>query len=299
MKNVPRPTRIAAVCLVVILIFIDFLAISLAAAQGAASKQGPPPTYANEAYGPYAEVKPANPGDNQLFDIWMPSGNGPYPCYIYFHGGGFKAGSKDGTMAGVASADLNAQGVVFFDANYRLGNPKIAYEDAAKMLAFIKQKATRYKIDPEKIFVGGGSAGCMIALNLTYDQKIPGIRGVWTEQVPKPVSIGENAAKLASVKVPVFVIHRDPYPTDNLHSTLKGLQYAEGAWRSGVDAIFIAGAKELNIAMICRPTDPGKYQQCWRNGVWLKDKDKSIQKDYQLPSLGEWIKTTLASSKVQ
>ena len=215
----------------------------LCRAEKLAAKQGPPPTYANEAYGPSKEIKPANPGDNQLFDVWIPSGNGPYPCYVFFHGGGFTKGSKDGGTPRVAAADLNAQGVVFFDANYRLGNPRIAYKDAAAMLAYIKENATRYKINPEKIVVGGGSAGCMIALNLTYDQKIKGICGVWTQQVPKPVSLGGNAAKLAAVKVPVFVIHRDPYPTDNLHSTLKGFQYAEGEWRSGVDAIFMPGLR--------------------------------------------------------
>lgn len=272
-------------------IAVSIFATLLPVAQGAAPRQGPPPTYVNEAYGPFAEIKPANSGDNQLFDVWVPAGNGPYPCYIYFHGGGFKGGSKDGTMAGVAGADLNVHGVVFFDTNYRLGSPKIAYEDAATMIAYIKQNAARYKLDPDKIVVGGGSAGCMIALNLTYEQKIAGIRGVWTDQVPKPVSIGENAAKLASVKVPIFVIHRDPYPTDKLHSTLKGFQYAEGAWRSGVDAIFVAGAKDLNIALICNPTDPGKYTQCWRNGLWLKD--ETVKQPYTLPCLGQWIKPML------
>jgi hypothetical protein len=160
------------------------------------------------------------------------------------------------------------------------------------MLAFVKKNAARYKLNPDKLVVGGGSAGCMIALNLTYEKKIKGIRGVWTEQVPKPVSLGSNAGKLASVKVPVFVIHRDPYPTDNLHSTLKGFQYAEGAWHSGVDAIFIAGATNLNIALLCNPTNPDQYRQCWRNGVWLKD--TTAKQSYKLPSLGEWMIKALA-----
>ena len=51
---------------------------------------------------------------------------------------------------------------------------------------------------------------------------------------------------------------------------------------------FYAGATDLNIAMICNPTDPDKYAQCWRNGVWLKD--KTVKQAYELPSLGQSIK---------
>ncbi|MDB4385623.1 hypothetical protein N9Z12_06220, partial [Opitutaceae bacterium] len=52
------------------------------------------PTFPNEAYGPRTDVNPELTGDNHLFDVWAPDGEGPYPVVIYAHGGGFGSGDK-------------------------------------------------------------------------------------------------------------------------------------------------------------------------------------------------------------
>jgi hypothetical protein len=40
-----------------------------------------PPTFPNEAYGPRIDVNPDLIGDNHLFDVWCPDGEGPFPVY--------------------------------------------------------------------------------------------------------------------------------------------------------------------------------------------------------------------------
>ena len=52
------------------------------------------PTFPNEAYGPRTAVNPELNGDNHLFDVWVPDGEGSCPVVIYAHGGGFSSGDK-------------------------------------------------------------------------------------------------------------------------------------------------------------------------------------------------------------
>ena len=78
-----------------------------------------PPTFPNEAYGPRTDVNPDLIGDNHLFDVWVPDGDGPYPVMIYAHGGGFRSGSKVKAIGG--RPKLAEDNVVFISINYTLG----------------------------------------------------------------------------------------------------------------------------------------------------------------------------------
>jgi acetyl esterase/lipase len=62
------------------------------------------PTFPNEAYGPRTDVNPELIGDNHLFDVWVPDGEGPYPVMIYAHGGGFSSGSKTKALGSMPKA---------------------------------------------------------------------------------------------------------------------------------------------------------------------------------------------------
>ena len=53
------------------------------------AQTGEDPTFSNEPYGSDEGItNPKKNGDNQLFDIWLPDGPGPFPIFIFAHGGG-------------------------------------------------------------------------------------------------------------------------------------------------------------------------------------------------------------------
>jgi acetyl esterase/lipase len=148
------------------------LALSAMSSACAGSVFGAPPTgpmekpaFTDVAYGP---------DPKQKLDIYLPQGSGPFPVLLYIHGGGWYEGDKVHD-AGEPAAFLKA-GAAFVSINYRLVPDAVAQNitppitavlgDNRRALQFIRLHAADYHLDPEKIVVGGGSAGALSALYL-------------------------------------------------------------------------------------------------------------------------------------
>jgi acetyl esterase/lipase len=106
-----------------------------------------------------------------LCDIWRPSeGYVSGLAYIYLHGSGFFIGDKDfGTRP--YFNHLVAQGHTVMDVAYRLCPEVDIYGmigDVKHAVAWMKKNATRYGVNPAKIILGGGSAGCHLAMLAAY-----------------------------------------------------------------------------------------------------------------------------------
>ena len=165
-----------------------------------------------------------------LCDIWRPAGgNVSGLAFIYFHGSGWWIGDKDlyKTTRPVFN-HLIAQGHTVMDVAYRLCPEVDIYGmvgDVKRAIAWMKANATRYGVNPEKVVLGGGSAGAHLALLAGYTPQHPeltpedvkgadlSVRGIvsyygpidlvegyhrYTEYIlsknPPPVSIGKNIA---------------------------------------------------------------------------------------------------------
>lgn len=109
------------------------------------------------------------------------------PLIIYMHGGGWQGGSKDDIGIDSACRIYAMHGFAVVALNYRL-DPTLsakksagtltlknqaealyrATQDARFAIRFIKKNAIIGKIDTNKIFIGGGSAGALNALHATY-----------------------------------------------------------------------------------------------------------------------------------
>lgn len=105
-------------------------------------------------------------GKRNLFDIYRPrNGEVTGPTLIYLHGGGFKSGAKrrEGQRA---LYRLAASGWVCIGANYRM-SPEVQFPEYAidlkKVIAWAKSEGLAHGVDPERIFLAGGSAGGHIA----------------------------------------------------------------------------------------------------------------------------------------
>jgi acetyl esterase/lipase len=111
-----------------------------------------------------------------LCDVWRPSsGDVSGLTFVYFHGSGWWIGDKD-MLTRHFFRHLVAQGHTVMDVAYRL-IPEVdifgMVGDAKRAVAWMKANADRYGVDPEKIVLGGGSAGAHIALLAGYTPEHP------------------------------------------------------------------------------------------------------------------------------
>jgi acetyl esterase/lipase len=122
------------------------------------------------------DVEYANPeGQHLKLNLARPKdGTGPFPAVVCIHGGGFRAGSREGYNGTVLKLAQN--GYVAATISYRLA-PKYqfpaAVEDTKAAVRWLRKNAETYHIDPERVGVTGGSAGGHLAqfLGVTGDVK--------------------------------------------------------------------------------------------------------------------------------
>ncbi|HJR24490.1 MAG TPA: alpha/beta hydrolase [Acidimicrobiales bacterium] len=116
----------------------------------------------------------------------VPGGGTKRPALVQIHGGGWVIGDK--REQGIPLLNhMAAQGWVGFNVNYRLC-PGVALPDQLvdlkRGLAWIREHADEYEIDPDFICVTGGSAGghltAMMALTAGDDRYQPGFESADT-----------------------------------------------------------------------------------------------------------------------
>lgn len=123
-----------------------------------------------------AGIEYTNPDNQHLqLDLARPkTGDGPFPAVVCIHGGGFRAGKREGYDNLIVK--LAEQGFVAVTVSYRLA-PKYkfpaAIHDTKAAIRWVRANAEKYKIDPARVGVTGGSAGGHLAqfLAVTADVK--------------------------------------------------------------------------------------------------------------------------------
>lgn len=99
--------------------------------------------------------------------IYQPASQGPHPIHVFYHGGGWMAGTIEETFVDNACRERTAlAGYVTVAVEYRLAPEfkfPIPLEDSYAALLWIVEHATNYDGDPENVTIGGGSAGGNLA----------------------------------------------------------------------------------------------------------------------------------------
>ena len=137
-------------------------------------------------------IEYSNPDDQHLqLNMARPKeGAGPFPAVICIHGGGFRAGTREGFNE--LCLQLAERGYVAVTVSYRLA-PKYQFPaavyDVKAAVRWMRANAEKYQIDPDRIGTTGGSAGGHLAQFL----------GV-TSGVKKFEGDGGNAEYSSSVK---------------------------------------------------------------------------------------------------
>ncbi|MBC8101576.1 MAG: alpha/beta hydrolase, partial [Cytophagales bacterium] len=97
--------------------------------------------------------------------VYTPSGTGPFPVTVYFHGGGWVIATID-TYDSPCRALANAANTVVVSVEYRKGPENrfpAAHEDAYAALQYVANNAGEFGADPARVAVAGESAGGNLA----------------------------------------------------------------------------------------------------------------------------------------
>ena len=127
-------------------------------------------------------------------DVYQPQGDTAAlrPALVWVHGGGFSGGDKATSVSTVLARNFARRGYVTVSINYRLLVPsgcggsatsectKAAIEaihDGQAAVRWLRANASTFRIDPNRIGIGGESAGAIVAYGVGVLSDQPGTSG--------------------------------------------------------------------------------------------------------------------------
>lgn len=197
----------------------------------------------------------SHPGGEALeLDVWQSPGEGSSdgaakerPAIIVVHGGGWRSGNRGDFP--LWNAWLAGRGYVVFDIDYRLSPPpswQDAPADVRCAVAWVKENAARYDVDPGRVALMGRSAGGHLALLVSY-----------AEDTSSPLPTGCDVRKARDSGVAAVAAF---YPPTDL-ARLDRLGYLAGMDRfmGGASSAF-PGRYRLDSPVVrVDPTDPPTF----------------------------------------
>ncbi len=143
----------------------------------------------------YPDVKPdltETFGGDLKADVYLPRGVSKAPAIVLAHAGGFQTFDRSDLRG--TGRWLADHGVAAIAVDYRLSAPGAptwdkAPQDFVCALAWTRANAARFDLDPDRLSMGGMSAGGGLALNAAYRLRAGQIGSSCGEAPPPPVSV--------------------------------------------------------------------------------------------------------------
>jgi arylformamidase len=122
------------------------------------------PHYLNLAYG--QDVK-------QRLDLYLPTKKPAHaPVFLFLHGGGFREGDR--AQYGFVAKPFADHGVITAVASYRLTGDGFKYpdqpHDTQLAVEWLYRNIAKYGGDPDRLYVGGHSAGAILSAEIGVDR---------------------------------------------------------------------------------------------------------------------------------
>ncbi len=176
----------------------------------------PPHHEPSEAAIPFSTVTNFKGEQETLhLDVYLPEKetDALRPAVMWIHGGGFAYGNdRHQIYVPWLCGDFAKLGYVCVAPDYRVREQtdivrfealKDAVTDCRAALAWLRKNAERLHVDPQRIYVGGGSAGGMTAVSLgALEQDIAAIANLWGSPAP-----GFMVGEITSSYPPTFTVH--------------------------------------------------------------------------------------------
>lgn len=128
-------------------------------------------------------IEYSRPGGIPLYmDVSIPGGAGPFPAAVIVHGGGWVRGDRRVDVAPLFEP-LERANIAWFSVDYRLlrnlTDLAAPLDDVRSAVRFVKEHASEYRIDPQRIALIGESAGGQLAAMAALNPRPGGqVRGV-------------------------------------------------------------------------------------------------------------------------
>jgi acetyl esterase/lipase len=116
---------------------------------------------------PAATLVYGSDSPNQVVDLYVPDGSGPWPLVIGIHGGAFMAGTRNWELAHLPA--VLEQGYAFATVEYRLSGEALfpaGVQDVKQATAYLRAHAAELNLDPAFFAAWGRSAGGHLAAML-------------------------------------------------------------------------------------------------------------------------------------
>ena len=98
-------------------------------------------------------------------NVHIPPGDGPFPCLLIIHGGGYMAGNKDASEFHSLCEAAIERGYVAVNVGYIKGlniHPQVQ-RDFKTLVRWLRANARKFRVDPDRIGAWGFSAGGWLA----------------------------------------------------------------------------------------------------------------------------------------
>lgn len=126
-------------------------------------------------------------------EIYHPAEKGIYPALVVIYGGAWRNGSFKSYPE--FNRYMAARGYTVFAIDYRHA-PRYRYpaqlEDVLASLNFIRENATKYEADAERVVLLGRSSGAHLAMLAAYNSNVLPVRGVINYYGPVNLTEGYN-----------------------------------------------------------------------------------------------------------
>jgi acetyl esterase len=120
---------------------------------------------------------PGQDGTQLTATVYTPTGPGPFPAVVYFHGGGWVIGNRQAYDAGARALAKGAQAVVI-SVDYRLAPENkfpAAWDDALATYKWTAAKVGSWRGDPRRLALAGEGAGGNLAISTAISTVAAGI----------------------------------------------------------------------------------------------------------------------------
>lgn len=177
--------------------------------------------FAPPAFAQAQEIKrdiPYGQQERQVLDIYSPAGAKNLPVVFWIHGGGWQQGNK--SDVGVKPQAFMDKGFVFVSTNYRL-LPSVdmgtIIRDIAKSIGWVHAHIAEYGGDPQRLLVGGHSAGAQLAALVCIDDRYLKAEGVSLSAIKGCVPVDGDTYDVPAIIETAETrrrVHGQPQPTN-------------------------------------------------------------------------------------